>query len=62
MFMIMQLYTRKLPLNSNVNLQALAASCNGFVGSDLDALCCEAELGLQIKRTHMQIKKLVCLA
>ncbi|CAB4263058.1 unnamed protein product [Prunus armeniaca] len=48
-FQILKLYTRKLPLNSNVNLQALA-------------LCCEVELGLHIKGTQMQIKKLVCLA
>ncbi|KAH0992552.1 hypothetical protein GBA52_004035, partial [Prunus armeniaca] len=44
-FQILKLYTRKLPLNSNVNLQALA-------------LCCEVELGLHIEGTQMQIKKL----
>ncbi|KAK9750627.1 hypothetical protein RND81_02G209200 [Saponaria officinalis] len=39
---ILQLYTRKPRLDSSVNLQAIAASCNGFVGADLEALCREA--------------------
>lgn len=42
MFLIAQLYTRNEPLDSNVNLQALAASCNGYVGADLEVLCREA--------------------
>lgn len=42
--MIAQLCTRKLHLDSNVDLQAIAASCNGFVGADLEALCREAAL------------------
>ncbi|KAK6157832.1 hypothetical protein DH2020_012080 [Rehmannia glutinosa] len=36
------LYTRKLPLDSNVDLKVIAASCNGYVGADLEALCREA--------------------
>lgn len=49
MFMIDQLYTRKVPLDSDVDLQAIAASCNGFVGADLEALCREAAMSA-IKR------------
>lgn len=39
-----QLYTKKLPLEPTVDLQAIAASCNGYVGADLEALCREATL------------------
>ncbi|XP_015581989.2 cell division control protein 48 homolog B isoform X1 [Ricinus communis] len=41
-FQILKLYTKKLPLEPNVDLQAIAASCNGYVGADLEALCREA--------------------
>ncbi|KAI5678885.1 hypothetical protein M9H77_09835 [Catharanthus roseus] len=46
-FRILQLYTKQLPLHQNVDLQALAASCNGYVGADLEALCREAVLAAQ---------------
>ncbi|GAV83867.1 AAA domain-containing protein [Cephalotus follicularis] len=41
---ILKLYTKKLSLNLNVDLQAIAASCNGYVGADLEALCREATM------------------
>ncbi|XP_050238866.1 cell division control protein 48 homolog B-like isoform X2 [Mercurialis annua] len=41
-FDILKLYTKQLPLKPNVDLQAIAASCKGFVGADLEALCREA--------------------
>lgn len=40
----MQLYTKKVPLDPNVDLQAIAAACNGYVGADLEALCREAAM------------------
>lgn len=43
-FLVLQLYTKKLPLNPDVDLQAIAASCNGYVGADLEALCREAAM------------------
>ncbi|KAJ8749913.1 hypothetical protein K2173_013828 [Erythroxylum novogranatense] len=43
-YQILKLYTRKQPLDPNVDLRAIAASCNGFVGADLEALCREATL------------------
>ena len=43
-FLVLQLYTRKLPLSPDVDLQAIAASCNGYVGADLEALCREAAM------------------
>ncbi|KAG8655545.1 cell division control protein 48 homolog B isoform X2 [Manihot esculenta] len=43
-FEILKLYTKKLPLEPTVDLQAIAASCNGYVGADLEALCREATL------------------
>ncbi|PKA58276.1 Cell division control protein 48 like B [Apostasia shenzhenica] len=39
---ILELYSRNLNLDNNVNLQAIAAFCNGYVGADLEALCREA--------------------
>ncbi|KAJ6714693.1 AAA-FAMILY ATPASE [Salix viminalis] len=41
---ILKLYTRKLHLDPNVDLHAIAASCNGYVGADLEALCREATI------------------
>ena len=38
----LQLYTKNLLLDENVDLQIIAASCNGYVGADLEALCREA--------------------
>lgn len=43
-FQILKLYTRKVLLDPGVNLQVIAASCNGYVGADLEALCREAAL------------------
>lgn len=43
-FEILQLHARKLPLDRSVNLHAVAASCNGYVGADLAALCREAAM------------------
>ncbi|KAJ9563856.1 hypothetical protein OSB04_009016 [Centaurea solstitialis] len=41
---ILKLYTKKVPLDPTVNLEVLAASCNGYVGADLEALCREAAM------------------
>lgn len=37
-----QLYTRKIPRDPCLDLKPIAASCNGYVGADLEALCREA--------------------
>ncbi|XP_050220376.1 cell division control protein 48 homolog B-like [Mercurialis annua] len=42
-FHILKLYTKNLPLKPNVDLQAIAASCNGYAGADLHALCRDAK-------------------
>ncbi|KAG0492716.1 hypothetical protein HPP92_005851 [Vanilla planifolia] len=39
---ILELYSRNLKLVDNVDLKAIATSCNGYVGADLEALCREA--------------------
>ena len=39
-----QLYTKKVNLDASVDLQAIATSCNGYVGADLEALCREATI------------------
>lgn len=49
---LIQLYSEKLPLDLDVNLQALAASCNGYVGADLEALCREAVLSARGNSTE----------
>ncbi|KVH97712.1 hypothetical protein Ccrd_000188 [Cynara cardunculus var. scolymus] len=41
---ILKLYTKKVPLDPTVNLEVLAALCNGYVGADLEALCREAAM------------------
>ncbi|XP_009628215.1 cell division control protein 48 homolog B isoform X1 [Nicotiana tomentosiformis] len=41
---ILKLYTKKLQLDASVDLRAIAASCNGYVGADLEALCREAAM------------------
>lgn len=45
-----QLYTKKVPLDPNVDLRTIAASCNGYVGADLEALCREAAI-IAVKRS-----------
>ncbi|XP_068654304.1 cell division control protein 48 homolog B isoform X2 [Aristolochia californica] len=39
---ILKLYTKDLSLDPSVSLKSVAASCNGYVGADLEALCREA--------------------
>ncbi|XP_058080438.1 cell division control protein 48 homolog B isoform X2 [Magnolia sinica] len=46
-FQILKLYSKEFVLDNNVDLKAIAASCNGFVGADLEALCREASLSAQ---------------
>ncbi|CAL5337877.1 unnamed protein product [Camellia sinensis] len=43
-FQILKFYTKKLPLDPSVDLRSIAASCNGCVGADLEALCREAAM------------------
>lgn len=38
------LHSRKLYLDKSVDLKAVATSCNGYVGADLEALCREASM------------------
>ncbi|XP_050277483.1 cell division control protein 48 homolog B isoform X11 [Quercus robur] len=47
---ILKLYTKKVPLDPNVDLSTIAASCNGYVGADLEALCREATI-FAVKRS-----------
>ncbi|XP_019433602.1 PREDICTED: cell division control protein 48 homolog B [Lupinus angustifolius] len=49
-FQILKLYTKKIPLDHSVDLKIVAASCNGYVGADLEALCREATL-FAVKRS-----------
>ncbi|KAI6676906.1 hypothetical protein NL676_037702 [Syzygium grande] len=41
-FQVLQLYTKKVPLDPTVDLRSVAIMCNGYVGADLEALCREA--------------------
>ncbi|XVE85733.1 hypothetical protein DITRI_Ditri17bG0114700 [Diplodiscus trichospermus] len=49
-YQILKLYTKKVPLDPSVDLKAVAASCNGYVGADLEALCREATMSA-VKRS-----------
>ncbi|KAK8699693.1 hypothetical protein V6N13_115776 [Hibiscus sabdariffa] len=48
-----QLYTKKVPLDPSVDLQVVAASCNGYVGADLEALCREATMSAVKRSTDL---------
>ncbi len=39
---ILKIHTRKMPLDSSVNLEEIAARTEGYTGADLEALCREA--------------------
>jgi transitional endoplasmic reticulum ATPase len=41
---ILDIYTEKMPLDDDVNLEELSRELDGFVGSDIQALCREAGL------------------
>ncbi|MHA2404703.1 MAG: AAA family ATPase [Candidatus Kariarchaeaceae archaeon] len=41
---ILDIYTRRMPLGDDVNLEEIAKLLDGFVGSDIEALCREAGL------------------
>ncbi|KAL5542747.1 hypothetical protein UlMin_010457 [Ulmus minor] len=43
-FQIIKLYTKKIPMDSSADLQVVAASCNGYFGADLEALCRKASI------------------
>lgn len=58
---IVQLYTKKLLLDPDVDLQVVAASCNGYVGADLEALCREATLSALRSCDENEVSG-VCLA
>lgn len=49
-FQILKLYTKTIPLDPSLDLKSIAASCNGYVGADLEALCREATM-FAIKRS-----------
>lgn len=48
---ILDIYTEKMPLDEDVNLEELSRDLDGFVGSDIEALCREA--GLQALRENI---------
>ncbi|KAK4779917.1 hypothetical protein SAY87_016023 [Trapa incisa] len=55
-FQILQLYTKKLLLDSSYDLKSLVTSCNGYVGADLEALCREATKSA-LKRSSSEVFK-----
>jgi cell division protease FtsH len=52
---ILQVHTRSIPLDDDVDLEALAASTPGMVGADLANLCNEAAL-LAARLNHAKVK------
>ncbi|KAI3818207.1 hypothetical protein L1987_12010 [Smallanthus sonchifolius] len=57
---ILKLYTKKVPLDPSVNLEVIAALCNGYVGADLEALCREATLCAAKRCSNENRKVNVC--
>lgn len=60
-FKCVQLYTRKVQLDPEVDLRAIAASCNGFVGADLEALCREAAMAALQRCSGTNENAILCL-
>ncbi|MDR2873969.1 MAG: CDC48 family AAA ATPase [Methanobrevibacter sp.] len=52
---VIEIHTRGMPLNENVNLDELAEITHGFVGADLEALCKEAAMRV-VRRVLPDIK------
>ncbi|XAR65291.1 hypothetical protein NMG60_11009358 [Bertholletia excelsa] len=59
-FQILQLYTRKLPLDPSIDLRSIATSCNGYVGADLEALCREAAMSAMRKSSDESDRAGMC--
>ncbi|PIA59149.1 hypothetical protein AQUCO_00400187v1 [Aquilegia coerulea] len=57
---ILMLYSKKLPFDGHVNLKAIAASCNGYVGADLEALCREAALSASRRSSDTIKDSVIC--
>jgi cell division protease FtsH len=53
---ILEVHTRSIPLDENVNLDSLAASTPGMVGADLANLCNEAAL-LAARLNHEKVRQ-----
>ncbi|MFV2014662.1 MAG: CDC48 family AAA ATPase, partial [Candidatus Heimdallarchaeota archaeon] len=53
---ILDIYTEKMPLVDDVNLEELSRALDGFVGSDIEALCREA--GLIALRENMEADRI----
>ncbi|KAL0538834.1 hypothetical protein IC582_022994 [Cucumis melo] len=60
-YQILRLYTRKVQLNPEVDLRAIAASCNGFVGADLEALCREAAMAALQRCSGTNENAILCM-
>ncbi|KAK7271275.1 hypothetical protein RJT34_27036 [Clitoria ternatea] len=54
-FQILKLYIKKVPMDSSPDLKSIAASCNGYVGADLEALCREATMFAIKRSSNMEI-------
>ncbi|MHA1707703.1 MAG: CDC48 family AAA ATPase [Candidatus Heimdallarchaeaceae archaeon] len=53
---IFKVYTKKMPLGDDVSLKELATATEGFVGSDIEALCREA--GMIALRENFDVEKI----
>ena len=54
---ILEIHTRAMPLNEDVDLDKIAESTHGFVGADLESLCKEAAMRV-VRRIIPEINKL----
>lgn len=62
---ILKIYTDKMPLGDDIDLQELAGSLDGYVGADIEALCREAAIialrqdedATQVAREHFSLAR-----
>lgn len=52
---ILDIYTRNMPLDDDVDLEAITKMLDGFVGSDIEALCREAGLNALRANIHIEV-------
>lgn len=53
---ILKIYTNKMPLEKNLDINTIAKQLDGFVGADIEALCREA--GLNALRENFEIEEI----
>lgn len=54
---ILKIHTKKIPLNSDVNVEDLAKNLNGYTGADIEAICREAAMNVVREKMQLLLQK-----